>query len=236
MLFCSSEKKCAKVTAVNQTCTDADKCAFGSECYDGKCVAYGKVVNRKNISSTDDDLLCATFFADIVDGTAYCGYGPHSLFNNNYTRTGDDLNCTFYYRNPKTEDVEDKNYTAACGPNSDDYFYCTKLRGDDEFSNNLPKYKALWQETNYTCHVDSSIFYCKDIIDKGKQKLMAEFFFNYLITNEGVYPMLANNPDCVKEMINSYFYEIEDLEDSSYYRYSTLTLGLISILLLALLN
>ena len=238
MLYCHwFDDKCAPAIPLNQPCSGYERCAFGSLCNNGTCTAYGSVPNKGTIDSVDNDMLCSSFFADTKDDDyAYCGIGPKNNFDNMYKRTGDDLNCSYNYYDPITEEHEYKNYTAICGPNSDDYFYCPKQRGDEEFSKNLTQYQALWQETNYNCHVESSIVYCKDIIDKGKQKQMTEFLINYVMTDGESYPTFANNPDCVKKMINFYFYEIEDIINSSNNKYITLYLGLISVLLLALLN
>lgn len=167
-------------------------------------------------------LLCSSFWADVgSDGkTVYCGIGPDSFYDNFTRPDPSNLDCEIVKYQPDTGTKTKVNKTATCGPNKSNAHYCPKLRGNIEFTKKGKDFINLWKLQNYTCHTESSGIYCKDVIDQGKQKLMAEFFTGLLESQDDFYAQYADNDECTKKMLTSEFWSAKKVADSSFNMFS----------------
>lgn len=83
----------------------------------------------------------------------------------------------------------------------------------------------MWQQ-DFECHTNSNLVFCKDVIDKGYQKLMAQWVTDkYETASDDSYPLVANNKDCLKKIINRSYWQFESKENSATF-YTKLWIGL----------
>lgn len=219
-LYCL-DKTCAAVKARGEACSlaNGEMCAFGTDCFEDKCVPYGTIRNKKALGAGNNDFLCSSFYADngwTNTTFRFCTYPPTLNNEDDFERKDPtNLDCEYTVYVPETADPEKKNMTAKCGFNQNDSHYCPKLKGEFDFRGQVEDYQKMWNNT-FNCHVETTKIYCKDVKTQGYRKLFADWLKDDLETeSESSYALYANNADCTHDIINAGYWAIRREADSA---------------------
>lgn len=217
-MYCQSTT-CTPVISRGQQCDNSalQQCEFGSDCFNGKCVGYATVSNEKALYPTTSSFVCDTFHADFGTSdpdTRYCNFAPN-LIPEDFSRDASDLNCLYNLYETDTGKYFETNFTAICGFNEDDKYYCPKFLGESDFADNSKSYREMWKNT-FNCHIESNKVNCKDVKEQGYRTTMAEFRRDEMqtLTPES-YPRVANNAECTRDIINVEYWNVA--KASGYY-------------------
>ena len=150
-LYCK-DKKCKKVLAVNDTCTDEDECGYDSLCYDGKCQKMLSFPSGTQITSSLYTFLCETNKVIYIEGKYYCG--TTTLIGTEKECKGEQTSCkyTAKYGDVTTEIEEvckcnaqykDKKF---CPIGSTDKIFQDGIKAfQNHLTNSAPNHHITWK-------------------------------------------------------------------------------------------
>ena len=233
-------KVCTKVIEKLEECHEdqGDKWAFGTMCHQDVCKPFAELSVGDEITSKDYEYLCNTFHAEnaeIDSNKILCGIAPKLIDGNFRKPDPEDITCNYTAAYPDTQDPYFKIEYAKWGTNQDDAHYCPKFRG--EISDNKNKeYQRMWKQ-GFNCHVNSNSVYWKDVIDAGYEELMAEWETDMFETESDYsYPLVANNKEWLKGILNREYWKYESEEDSAYGLTKMTLVALMTIIMLFFLE
>jgi hypothetical protein len=207
---------CVPVKQSGETCdrTKGDVCAFGNDCFRGKCKRFGTVVNEQALETGASMYLCHSFYAAKgTNGSNFC-VNPPALIGENFNRSDpNDIMCNYTAYQPGTGDrIDGRLEPAHCGFNMINSHYCPRYKGEFSFADQAQEYRSMWSENNFTCHVNSNHIYCKDVIDKGFRRSMAAWIvdeFETILPES--YSLIANNAQCIRETATAAYWHAKNL-------------------------
>lgn len=175
---------CTAVVAKGANCTDNNKCGFGQACVNSTCQVFGSLSSASLFTIQDNELApdqtgdnsafagiaCKTFVAvkttEVAEGanlplyTCVDGYEPG--FTDPASDAARNCNFTLNYGNG-TSTPGAVSYPAVCGYNKDTKIYCPMRRSQKEHATENANDAKTWADAPSTCHIRSSVQYCKDI-------------------------------------------------------------------------
>uniref|UniRef100_A0A7S3KNC0 Dickkopf N-terminal cysteine-rich domain-containing protein n=1 Tax=Euplotes crassus TaxID=5936 RepID=A0A7S3KNC0_EUPCR len=250
-----ASNKCEPVANVTQACSNDIRCQFGTQCVNKTCHRFGNLtvgtrfeildshlfgtITKDTLYNTTIGRVCETFFAFNTgvksnDGNFLfeCTEGLKKNFDS-YKRRDDNLDCSFNHTFANGTSTE-YNYTAVCGFNLDDNFYCPSRRGAEEYSEHNFRARETWERsTNLTCHHRSSIQYCPAIQnDFFWNKAFSDVRRTEFITEGDNWPMVANHDRCVGQTIKKTmnYWRIIDSSYSSFIGIATISAIMTSLM------
>jgi hypothetical protein len=121
-----------------------------------------------------------------------CTKGYEKQFDK-YDRSDNDLDCSFI-QTLKDGSKDSLTLTAKCGFNEDNKSYCPMRRGDAEFSKENRDDAETWSSAPSTCHIRTTIQYCKDIeSDIARSLRFRNFMINEWRTTSDNNVLVHNN-------------------------------------------
>ena len=139
-----------------------------------------------------------------------CTWGPTPNFDNFFRdNTGD--SCSYNVTDPITNVTTPVTELATCGFNSDNKSYCRKFRDEKEAGKIInDAFQEAWK-FNLTCHVDTSLQYCKEIEDNVLKSVAIRALMAMIWQTEGAnFALIANTETCVKSTILQDYYHMID--------------------------
>ena len=228
-LFCQEAMDttltCQPVQRIGQPCNGNLKCDFGGLCVNHTCTRIGTLPTGTFFNVTDDEVYpdinsdvrsmywaCENFYAVITNKISQggdrflfeCTNGPEKAFGDNeYARAEGNLDCIFNMTRTSGEGVTlNFTETAKCGYNRDEKFYCPSRRGAAEYKTQNSLDRATWSNAPTSCHLRTTIQYCRDIEgDIGRSLGFRNFLRTEWITTEDNWSLVANNDRCVGNAI-----------------------------------
>lgn len=217
---------CVATLGTGANCTADIKCGFGHVCADGTCQRFGSIATGSNVTFEDNELAadqtidnsgviswgCASFVArktDWVNETTNLPiYQCISGYEKNFTEYANDqpTTCawTINYGNGTVGPTGEITEPAVCGYNIDNKIYCPQKRSEMEHKSELSAAITTWASAPNTCHIRSSIQYCKaiedDVLKSVPFRAVGEFIWR---TTGDNYPLVANSNRCIGNSIKT---------------------------------
>lgn len=218
----ATEDTCTPVIANGGACSGALRCAFGNACVNNTCTTLGSLKDGTWFFIQDDNLFPAGVGAEVLMYRVCENFWGVDTGNRTEDPALPIYECTPGYQREFSEDarpdatepckynltvptngtVLEIEENAECGFNKDTSFYCPARRGADQFATENRLDRATWKDAPATCHIRTSIQYCKDIEGNTVRSLA---FRNALrtewITTGNQWSLVANNDRCVGNSI-----------------------------------
>lgn len=214
---------CTPVVAKGANCTDDIKCGFGQACVNTTCQAYGSLSSASLFFMQDNELVadqtqdnsaavavaCKTFVAvktDQTDATAnvplyMCVDGYEPGFDAHGSDAARNCNFTLNYGNG-TSTPGAVSFPATCGYNKDTKIYCPMRRSQKVHGTENSNDAKTWADAPSTCHIRSSVQYCKDIEGEPLRSLAFRSAMQTAWKTAGDnYPLIANSDRCIGNSI-----------------------------------
>jgi len=208
---------CNVTVARDTNCTDNIKCHFGNFCGNGTCRAFGSIPSGSLFTVQDNELaplqtadnsmvasrLCNTFVAikseKVTNLPLYqCIDGYEKGFDSYSSAEARQCNYTANFGNGTKGTTGAILAPSICGYNRDNKMYCPMKRSVKEHSSENSNAARTWLDAPTTCHVRSSVQYCKDIEGNDLRSIAfrATMQTDWRTVGEN-FPLVANSDRCI---------------------------------------
>lgn len=207
---------CVATAPRGANCTADEKCHFGNTCVDGKCTGFGTIAAGTSFTVMENEradpaadtsafasLLCRTFVAihtGVVDETTnlpiyLCINGDAKQFTEYGNVEATQCKYTRDFANTTMTPIE---IPAVCGYNIDGRIYCPMRRSTAEHGTQNSNDAKTWADAPTTCHIRTSIQYCKDIEGNDLRSLAFRSALQTAWKASGDnFPLVANSNRCI---------------------------------------
>ena len=215
--YCSrATLKCTATVASGAACSDDIKCNFGFTCANSTCTRYGSmavgtnftVQDNERVNNVDDGSvfasnLCASFAAIRTEVKKEMTELPLYLCTNGEAKqfkeygNAEVTQCK-YNLDIGTGTPKETMLPSTCGYNLDTKSYCPMRRSTTEHGTLNANDAKTWADAPATCHIRTSIQYCKDIEGNDLRSLAFRSAMQTAWKASGDnYPIVANSNRCI---------------------------------------